>query len=77
MRRDAVKFALIIGAQCDIRRCLLRYEWHTLRAGIRAAGVNPMRYRKGMIALSEIQDYRCSAACCTAASLHPLSYTNS
>jgi hypothetical protein len=29
----------------------------TACAGIRAAGVNPMRYRKGMIALSEIRDY--------------------
>src|SRR5271157_5705417 len=29
----------------------------TACAGIRVAGVNPMRYRKGMIALSETRDY--------------------
>src|ERR1035438_9997086 len=29
----------------------------TACAGIRAVGVNHMRYRKGMIALSEIRDY--------------------
>src|SRR5271166_2905488 len=29
----------------------------TACAGIRAAGVNPVRYRKGMIALSETRDY--------------------